>query len=237
MSDDTKILSYFQLRRVNPNIYADFVVPSYLLSYLPEDKDALIIDFGCGFGQILLALKRLGYSNIAGVDIDPEAIEFLSEKGIKVYQGLSADAAQELRGKASLVIASHVIEHFPKSEIVPILVKLRSLLSANGEFFMMVPNAQSFTGAYWAYEDFTHQTLFTAGSVYFVLSASGFCNVRFVDVDCTVGQKLWIRIIRKLFLRIYKENNRFWNFITGSSYHRPSEIICSYEIKVVAENP
>jgi 2-polyprenyl-3-methyl-5-hydroxy-6-metoxy-1,4-benzoquinol methylase len=142
--------SYFQLRRVDPSNYAGFVLPHYVLQHLPEDKNALIVDFGCGFGQVLLALRSMGYSNIAGVDIDPGAIEFLETKGVRVYQGLSEEVVQKLKGKASFVIASHIIEHFPKTEIISTLIKLRSILKPNGKFLMMVPNAQSFTGAYWA---------------------------------------------------------------------------------------
>ena len=71
----------------------------------------------------------------------------------------------------------------PKHEIIPLLIKVRSLLTQSGSLLVMVPNAQSNTGSYWAYEDFTHHTLFTAGSLYFVLRQAGFDSVEFVDPD------------------------------------------------------
>lgn len=65
----------------------------------------------------------------------------------------------------------------------------------------MVPNAQSNTNCYWAYEDFTHNYLFTAGSFLFVLREAGFTNIEFVDIDGMSGQKEFKVILKKYFLQ------------------------------------
>lgn len=69
------------------------------------------------------------------------------------------------------------------------------MLADNGIIFISVPNAQSHTGCYWAYEDFTHSYLFTAGSLEYVLRAAGFSNVHIVDADCTTGCSLKRKIL------------------------------------------
>ena len=97
-----------------------------------------------------------------------------------------------------------------------------------------VPNAQSNTGSYWAYEDWTHTVLFTTGSLFYVLRAAGFANIEFIDIDCTLEISKIKALIRIFFLIIYKTQIRFWNIITGSSYHQPSLEIFSYEIKAKA---
>src|SRR5687768_17234312 len=38
--------------------------------YLPSDKNALILDLPCGEGGMVYALRRLGYSNVIGYDLD-----------------------------------------------------------------------------------------------------------------------------------------------------------------------
>lgn len=38
-------------------------------------KDAKILDFGCGNGEILKKLKRLGFYNLYGIDISRENIK------------------------------------------------------------------------------------------------------------------------------------------------------------------
>lgn len=98
-----------------------------------------------------------------------------------------------------------------------------------------VPNAQSNTGCYWAYEDWTHTTLFTSGSIYYVLRSAGFEKIEFLDIDCTLDCSILKSFVRKFFLMIYKLNKKFWNKITCSSYHLPSPEIFSFEIKVKAE--
>ncbi len=97
-----------------------------------------------------------------------------------------------------------------------------------------VPNAQANTGAYWAYEDWTHTTIFTTGSLYYVLKAAGFNNIEFLDIDCSMGSPLIKKIIRKALLKLYKLNLSFWNKVTCSSFHKTSPQVFSYEIKAKA---
>ena len=41
----------------------------------PIDKDANIVELGCGQGRNIKALKDLGYTNVIGVEINSENIE------------------------------------------------------------------------------------------------------------------------------------------------------------------
>jgi SAM-dependent methyltransferase len=225
---------YFSHRNVNPDAYSDVSLADYLLNRLPSDKAAKILDFGCGFGQILRALKTLGYSNAIGLDVEPAAIAYCDSVGLTVIDGNAVNIFGGVARKFDLVIMSHVLEHISKAEIITLLAKVRALLTGTGALFVMVPNAQSNTGAYWAYEDFTHQTLFTAGSLYFVLRQAGFESVEIVDPDCCEGISGFKTLARKFLLQLYKLNYAFWNRVTASSFHRPSPQIFSYEIKVIA---
>jgi hypothetical protein len=98
-----------------------------------------------------------------------------------------------------------------------------------------VPNAQSNTGAYWAYEDFTHEYLFTSGSIYYVLTLAGFRQIEFIDIDCTEGLPIIKKLVRKILLKMYKAKVHFYNKITCSSFHKQSPEIYSFEIKVLAK--
>ena len=130
---------------------------------------------------------------------------------------------------------NHVLEHLEKESIIEILSKIKEhLLDKDGKLLITVPNAQSNTGCYWAYEDFTHNTLFTAGSIDFVLKSAGFSNISFLDIDGTAGYPLYKKNIKKLFLWLYKKKINFWNRITSSSFHKPSIQIYTYELKVLA---
>jgi 2-polyprenyl-3-methyl-5-hydroxy-6-metoxy-1,4-benzoquinol methylase len=77
---------YSELRNVKPQHYKDFIIPAYLKYGLPEDKSIRILDIGCGYGQNLRALLKLGYTNLQGIDLDTEAIEFCKSLALPVNQ-------------------------------------------------------------------------------------------------------------------------------------------------------
>ena len=138
--------------------------------------------------------------------------------------------------KFDVIILTHIIEHIQKSKIITTLTFIKNeFLSENGKLLIAVPNAQSNTDCYWAYEDWTHTTLFTSGSIYYVLKAAGFDKIEFLDIDCTLGSSKIKSTVRKFFLMLYASNKKFWNKITHSAFHQQSPQIFSYEIKVKAK--
>lgn len=231
MSND----DYFGWRNVSAETYQVYETPAYLMQVLAE-RDANILDFGCGFGQMMAALKESGYSRLEGADINVAAIEHLRKQQMIVHDlTREPDFYESRAGIYDYVIMSHVLEHFPKEKIVDQLRLLKKLIKAGGALIVMVPNAQSNTGCYWAYEDFTHHVLFTAGSLRYVLKAAGFNSIKFLDPDCSASVRSpFKRVVRRFLLRLYRGNLAFWNKVTGSAFHSPSPQIFSYELKVLA---
>jgi len=229
-----KFEKYFEYRNVNPEMYENFKLPLWIKKEL-NDRNARILDYGCGFGQYLKALREEGYFNIYGVDVEESAIEYCIKKKLNVKKINPDGPANPYDFKFDYVICLHVLEHIPKDGMIDTLVRIRNdFLSEGGVLLVAVPNAQSNTNSYWAYEDFTHTTLFTSGSIFYILKAAGFKKIEFLDIDCTIGSSMFKSLLRKLLLRIYRLNKEFWNRVTCSSYHKPSPVIFSYEIKVKA---
>ncbi|WP_104696972.1 MULTISPECIES: class I SAM-dependent methyltransferase [unclassified Helicobacter] len=232
-------MNYFQARNISQDFYKYYTLPFSLESIIKKlPHHSRILDFGCGYGQNLLAIQKLLDSNgggiIQGIDIDPQAVDFCNKNNLEVSLVDNIFDYQP-HYKFDLIILMHVLEHFPKEKIIPLLKHFKDhFLTQSGKIFISVPNAQSNTGCYWAYEDFTHQTLFTAGSLIYVLKMSHFQTIQIIDKDCTEGLNLFKKIIRKAFLALYRLHIKFWNCITGSSFHSPSPEVYSYEIKVLA---
>lgn len=227
---------YFKFREVGPEFYSDYVLPAYLKQVLPEDRHAAILDIGCGFGQVLKRLRAGGYTALSGIDISETAVNSCLADGLDVAKIDAIDLFCRQAGKRfEVVIMSHVIEHIDKSAIVETLRAVRMhLLKDGGQLLVMTPNAQSHTGCYWAYEDFTHTTIFTAGSLYFVLKCAGFQEIEFIDPLGTAGSHPVARVLKRMLIAFYKTRFAFWNRVTDSSFHRPSPQIFTFELKAIA---
>jgi len=186
---------YFNFRQVTPDHYADYTLQPYLAELFGNNTELNILDFGCGFGQVLRALRNQGFKHADGLDIEPEALSYCRDQGLSCFDGAEdGEFYENHKGAYDYIILSHVLEHFPKEAMITQLQKIKTLLKAGGGLIVAVPNAQSNTGSYWRYEDFTHHYLFTSGSLYFVLRAAGFDEVRFLDIDCTAGAS-WLSFL------------------------------------------
>lgn len=232
---NTQENKYFEYRNIDKEFYTKSKLPRWIKSELPN-KNLKILDYGCGFGQNIISLKENGYLSVYGVDIENNAIKSCLDNNLDVKKVDPVSMKNPYNFKFNAIILTHVIEHFPKDSIVSSLENIRlNFLEKDGYLLISVPNAQSNTDSYWAYEDWTHSTIFTSGSIYYVLKSAGYQNIEFLDIDCTMGLKWYEKIFRKIFLKIYKLNKKFWNIVTASSYHKPSQQIFSYEIKIKAK--
>jgi 2-polyprenyl-3-methyl-5-hydroxy-6-metoxy-1,4-benzoquinol methylase len=211
-------------------------LPKYITDLLSNDKHVRILDIGCGFGGLLFQFKQLGYQNLHGVDINDAAVNFCQEKSLDVTKIASiVEYCEAYTGPTfDLVIMTHVIEHIKKDEVIATLAAIKKILTPmSGKLYLTTPNAQSRSGCYWAYEDFTHELVFTAGSLYYVLSAAGYTTISYVDPKNIENSRF--KLFKKIFLYLYTKNDLFWNKITGAAYHPTSPIIYSWELKITAK--
>ena len=88
-----------------------------ILNYLPSDKNAKIIDLGCGLGHCLYFLKSNNYTNISGIDLIKENVEFCTLNGFKVRQENIIKYIFSNNEKVDAFILSNVLEHFSYPEI------------------------------------------------------------------------------------------------------------------------
>lgn len=231
-----KHADYYANRDIEPSKYVHYRLPAYLKQVIGNRKDLHILDIGCGLGRMIKTLSDQGYNNVSGIDVSADAVNACKQMGLDVHLITSIESfASTHQKKYDLITMSHVLEHLDKAEMVKTLSCIREqLLAAGGSLIVMVPNAQSNTGAYWAYEDFTHTTLFTAGSLHYVLRAAGYTEVNFLDPKGTAGFNPLVRFGFSVLLAIYKMNKHFWNLVTLSSFHKPSPQIYTFEIKAQA---
>ena len=146
---------------------------------MPPNRDAAILDIGCGHGAISYALQQAGYHHVRGVDGSAEQVQAAARLGIHgVAQG---DLMQTLRefADASLdvVVAFDVIEHFTKAELIPLVDEVQRVLKPGGRWVIHAPNGESPFGNRVRFGDYTHEQAFTRTSLGQLPVASGFARV------------------------------------------------------------
>lgn len=151
-----------------------------LAPLLPENRDASVLDVGCGMGFAMLAAGRLGFRRVYGVEQDPGQFEAARAHGLDVE--LTDDTTAWLtgrRGAYDVILLLDVLEHIPRSEVLAFLQALRSALAPGGHVVLSTPNANSPVACRYRYLDFTHVTSHTESSLIFLARNAGF---RTVDV-------------------------------------------------------
>lgn len=166
---------------------------------LPPDKRATIIDVACGAGQFLYFLKKQGYTNVKGIDLNGESLECAKRMG--VTDALKADIFKYLPGQKAafdVIIANQVIEHFTKDEALTFLDALHASLKDNGIVILGTPNAASLFGSMYVNIDFTHETAYTPASLAQAMLVAGFEEIRVLgegplafDLKSFVRAALW----------------------------------------------
>jgi len=175
----------------NEDVFGKFFLP-----LLPVQKDASILDIGCGYGEFLYFLQREGYSNTQGIDLNPQQVDVGSALGISNIQ--RRDSQKFLAETAQcfdFISAIDVLEHIPKEQVLEFLELVRAALSPGGTFLCQVPNLAAFYTPLF-YMDFTHETPFAAASLKQALQIAGFASVNVAAMGPVVhGAKSAVRFL------------------------------------------
>ncbi len=183
---------YYSIMNKNIDDNYESIIEYYynlIKGILPEDKNAKILDVGCGKGYLLMTLKHFGYQNIQGIDIDKGQIEgckALSLPGIYVPDTITflADHDEEY----DLVFLCDVLEHIRKDDTITFAQSIQKTIKKDGLLFCKVPNANNIIASRYRYNDWTHHTSFTEVSLAFVLYNAGFKEVNVIDEPYCVSK-------------------------------------------------
>ena len=128
-----------------------------LESLLPAFPRAQWLDIGCGRGEWLEAVSKLGYS-ILGLDSNPVSVLRCRDKRLNAEE---RDALAYLRslddGSVAVVTAFHVVEHWPMHYVLALVQETVRVLKPGGLLIVETPNpAKLLTGTAHFWNDPTH---------------------------------------------------------------------------------
>jgi 2-polyprenyl-3-methyl-5-hydroxy-6-metoxy-1,4-benzoquinol methylase len=168
-------------RKSDYEVYKKYYLP--ILRDIP--KDSKIIDLGCGSGYMLQFLSSMGYKDLYGVDISPEQISKLKQRGISGEVENLFVFFNKHSAKYDVIFALDIVEHFKKEELLWLFSGMFNLLNENGLIIIHTPNGQSPLALNHIYGDLTHQTIFTPTSMIQALSYAGFIDWAFYETGPT----------------------------------------------------
>lgn len=130
-------------------------------------------------GTKLFIFKKLGFTNLYGIEITNESLQVASEElgaEVKLELADAFDFLQAHKHHFSAITCNDVLEHMPREKTVQLLILINDALMPGGIISLRVPNMSSLLSAYSMYLDFTHLTGFTEFSLMQVLDLAGFTD-------------------------------------------------------------
>jgi SAM-dependent methyltransferase len=189
-------------------------------NYMPSNKNAVILDLGCGAGHFLYFLKKLGYCNYAGIDISPQQVEFCNANITSHVE--VADAFQFLQGKSEaydLIVAHDVLEHIHKDRVLLLVKNIYSSLRKGGIFIVRVPNMSNPLAVHARYVDLSHEIGFTESSLKQLLFVGGFRDIQLIGA-LVMNRRTFRSYLRRIFLRMYNVWVKFLYYVQDFSVPR-----------------
>lgn len=144
--------------------------------HFPPQRDAAILDLGCGYGSLIYHAREAGYINVTGVDRSPQQVAEAKRLGINgVVEGDILDyLASTPSASQDVVLTFDVIEHFTREELLPFVDEVHRALKPGGRWIIHTPNGESPLSNRIRYGDLTHEQAFTRTSLGQLLLSSGF---------------------------------------------------------------
>jgi SAM-dependent methyltransferase len=168
---------------VIPSLRAQF--PFYEINHrhwLPTDRKAQILDYGCGGGGMLLFLVEHGFANVTGFDVDARYAEISRRvSGAHVAEGDPETFLAQNAGAFDVILCREVAYYFPRTELFDGIARLGRALVPGGRLLLEVFNPAGATGP-WPY--FNDPWIQTPMSEHAIASAFEYAELSLEWIGC-----------------------------------------------------
>ena len=190
-----------------PNYYDDNYRP-----FLPDDRNAPILDIGCGQGDFVRYLHSLGYRNVSAVDTDESAIAALQGiEGVTAITGqMDGEALARMDRKWELIVAKQMLYYFDRQQAPAFVRALADALGEDGRLIVEIFNGALLSSRFTELKDPGILTAYTENGLRRLLEANGLkveqmygARVGGRGIRSTMyrlAQSLWFRLYRLLLV-------------------------------------
>lgn len=183
----------------------------YLRGWLPGDRDAHIVDLGCGQGRLLHYLRERGYRHLIGVDINPDQVRRARQVIPDIDQANALDFLLCFRDEFDLIVAQDLIEHLTKDEALHVIERCYAALKPGGRLILQTPNADSPFAMAIRYGDPTHEICFNTNALGRLLTQFGFTAIEARELGPVPWGYSFASTGRFLVWRLVRAGLQLWN--------------------------
>ena len=150
-----------------------------------------LLDAGCATGELLVALRERGFTNLTGLDPSETCVQYARDKnGLRMIQGVMG-SKPENEAPFDVVVLSAVLEHIP--DLNPFIEQSLQWLVPGGLLIIEVPDVENFAKGFNAplqELSLEHINFFSAASLENLMGNHGFTRLDDRYEICYVAQNL-----------------------------------------------
>ena len=194
-----------------PSTRADPALELNYRPWLPADRDAAILDLGCGSGRVLNYLSALGYTQLEGVDRDAESLKAIGElPGVRLdCRDVSAEYLAQRPGRYKLIVLRQMIYYVDRGQVMAFLAALKGALADDGLLIVEFFNGSLLSSRMTELKDPFIRTAYTEHAMRRLFDASGLRTHH-------IGPEL--RPISGLRTRVYLGLRALWMVVLRGVY-------------------
>lgn len=168
-------------------------------------RDLRILDIGCNRGYLINVLKDHGYTNLMGIDLSNDDLEYARNLNLGC-DFLNVDAFTFLEKNKKMfdvIIIKAVLEHIPKDRVSELIRLMQESLDDSGVLIIDVPNMDWLFASHERYMDFTHEIGFTKESIDQILRLH-FTDFKILTADNIFSKNILERLKTKFARKMIK---------------------------------
>lgn len=157
------------------------------LKYIPQNQGSRILVISCGPGYFVNLLKQSGYSNVLGIDSDPEKIKFAQNRNLKCITAGAFSFLNNNDEPYDAIFCEQELNHLTKEELIDFLKLCWNNLSEGGVLITHALNgANPITGSEALAQNFDHHNTFTEYTMKQVFEFTCFSKVKVFPLNLYV---------------------------------------------------
>lgn len=169
--------SYWQAPENVESGYRSFATyyEANILPQLPESKNSRILVVSCGPGYLVDALIKAGYTNVQGIDSDPEKIAFAEKRALPCESAEAFPFLAECAETLDVIVGEQELNHLTLDESQAFLKLCHRALKPGGRVIVYAVNsANPLVGSESAAGNIDHFYTVTEYSMVQIMTLGGF---------------------------------------------------------------